>query len=501
MLAACLLAFMTGFLSLSLEILWIRLFGFANHSLPQAFAFVLIFYLLGIALGARIGKVFCLSSCRLWVVSGVVLVLSSFSDLASPLLYAQYAHSSAQLWLGGGLIMLTALLKAIVFPVAHHLGLAQRASRMGRNLSLVYVANIFGATLGPLFAGIVLLSFFTTQQSFVICAALAFAAGIYCLSRESHFYPLAAGVLLASCVFSLAWLGDSHGLITKTANPLGLINRIVENQYGIITVYQGGKAGDIVTGGNVYDGRTNLDPVINSNGINRVIVLSTLQSKPERVLMIGLSIGSWLKIATSFPDVKQIDVIEINPGYLTAMQDYPAQQSALRDARVHLYIDDGRRWLKAHPHEQYDMVIMNTTYYWRAYSTNLLSREFLTLVKGHMRKNAVLTYNTTGSFDVLKTAVSVFDHAYLYGNFVIAADFDWRDLLRGKAAAKKMAALSLDGKPLFPAGSERVIQGYLKETVVPIEVVQPLYEAFGRPLEVVTDRNLITEYKYGERLR
>ena len=38
-----------GFLSLSEEILWVRVLGFAFETLPFAFAFVLACYLIGIA--------------------------------------------------------------------------------------------------------------------------------------------------------------------------------------------------------------------------------------------------------------------------------------------------------------------------------------------------------------------------------------------------------------------------------------------------------------------
>ena len=146
-------------------------------------------------------------------------------------------------------------------------------------------------------------------------------------------------------------------MLTQNNRP----QQVIENSNGIITIYAGGAGGDIIEGGNVYDGRTNLDPVINSNGINRLLILSALQDKPERVLMIGLSIGSWLKVITSFPSVRHIDVVEINPGYIEAMANYPRQLSALKDPRVTLYIDDGRRWLKTHADKKYDLVINNTS--------------------------------------------------------------------------------------------------------------------------------------------
>jgi len=88
MYAACFLAFCTGFLSLSLEILWIRFFGFATHSMPQGLAFVLAVYLIGIAIGAYIGKKFCERKFDLWMVSGIALLVSSVCDLTGPWIFA-----------------------------------------------------------------------------------------------------------------------------------------------------------------------------------------------------------------------------------------------------------------------------------------------------------------------------------------------------------------------------------------------------------------------------
>ena len=44
-----------------------------------------------------------------------------------------------------------------------------------------------------------------------------------------------------------------------------------------------------------------------------------------------------------------------------------------------IYVDDGRRWLLAHPSVRYDAIVANTTFNWRDHSTGLLSVEFLTL--------------------------------------------------------------------------------------------------------------------------
>lgn len=503
MFAACLLAFCTGFLSLSMEILWIRLFSFANQSRPQAFAFVLAVYLIGIALGALIGKQCCRGKMNLWLVSGVVLLLSTMCNLLGPWLYASEIHHQHQLMIGGIIMMVTALLTSIVFPIAHHLGTPTTGTAVGRHVSRVYVSNILGATLGPIFTGILLLMYLSTQQSFVVCAMLTLLCAMFCLRGMFGGYVMVMStlVLLAQFVISLTWY--PHALIETVFRHVPAnapIVHVLENQHGIIIIDQD-RAGDhIVTGGNVYDGTTNLDPAYNSNQINRVIIMSALVDKPERVLMIGLSIGSWLKLVTTFPGVKSIDVIEINPGYQQLMAHYPAQLSALADPRVHLYTDDGRRWLRAHPDNRYDMVVMNTTYHWRVYTANLLSREFLTLLKQHMQADAVLEFNATESPDALKTAQSVFRYAYIYENFVVAADIDWRQKLHASRARKILASLRLDGKLLYRPGSHELIARHLNLPLTSLEEIEPLLNLFGRKVEIITDRNIITEFKYGRSL-
>lgn len=59
---ALFLSFASGFLSLSLEVIYIRLFGFYSGGLPQVFAFTLALFLLAIALGALYGKDICSKS-------------------------------------------------------------------------------------------------------------------------------------------------------------------------------------------------------------------------------------------------------------------------------------------------------------------------------------------------------------------------------------------------------------------------------------------------------
>src|SRR5262249_10757488 len=154
-----------------------------------------------------------------------------------------------------------------------------------------------------------------------------------------------------------------------------------------------------------------IDPLNDTNGLFRAFSISAFHPNPRHVLVIGLSSGSWAQVLVNFPGIEDATVVEINPGYLPLIQERPLVSSLLRNPKVHIEIDDGRRWLLAHPNTKFDFVLMNTTHNWRANTTNLLSSEFLQLVRSHLSLGGILYYNATGSPRVQLTAATVFPYA------------------------------------------------------------------------------------------
>jgi hypothetical protein len=47
-------------------------------------------------------------------------------------------------------------------------------------------------------------------------------------------------------------------------------------------------------------------------------------------------------VISNNPEVESLDIVEINPGYLSLIEDYPAVSSLLHNPRVHIHIDDAR---------------------------------------------------------------------------------------------------------------------------------------------------------------
>ena len=393
-----------GFVSLSQEILWVRVFGFVNQGLPQAFAAVLTLYLFGIAVGANIGKVVCRRYSALYPIAGLVLIGAGLFDVLAPFIYSQVAGHDLGLPILALLIVLTALNKSILFPIVHHLGTEGLQGTVGKNVSQVYFMNVVGSALGPLVTGFILLDYLSVHASMIALGIVTVFLGLICLLPDRKSLMALAGTGLVAVVVvavSIRLVGtDYDRLVRKSvqATTCEKIEHVVENKHGIIHVCPSNR-GDVIFGGNVYDGRMSKNPIDDSNGLDRLLLVSAIHQQPSRVLVIGLSGAAWLTVLTNMPGVEQIEVVEINSGYLEVIRHYPDMQAAIDDPRVRIHIDDGRRWLKNNPLQKFDLILMNTTFSWRAYSTNLLSREFLTEVRSHLEEGGLVAYNGTGSPD------------------------------------------------------------------------------------------------------
>jgi SAM-dependent methyltransferase len=249
--------------------------------------------------------------------------------------------------------------------------------------------------------------------------------------------------------------------------------------------------GETIFGGNVYDGLTTVNADRNGNRLDRVYMLGLVMPSPSHVLVVGLSGGAWLKALTGFPGVANVDVVEINPAYLDLIRQRPEVSGLLNDPRVHVHIDDGRRWLTRHPEARFDAIVENMTFHWRANAGTLLSREYLSLCKDHLNPGGVMLLNTTGSFDVAATVRAVFPFAYRYVNFVYASDHPLTVALDRLWAIQRP-----DGAPFKSEGvaGNSVVTRLMAARLEPVD---ELLARYGVDAEIITDDNLISEYKHG----
>jgi spermidine synthase len=456
-----------GFVSLGFEILWYRVFSLATGGRAPAFALLLATFLAGIAAGAFVVERALKDATPGTVrnVLGMLLITGgTFGYLCSPLAAFAMSHEIELVSVAPAFYLAAGLIGA-VFPLVCRLALPPDA-QVGRGVSLLYLSNIAGSTIGSLIVGFVLMNFVSMRGVSLLLGGFAALTGIAIqLSGEKkeglRNYYLTAPAACAVLAFAFApmlYRGFYEKLIFgEDASRLPPFTHVVENRSGVISVTDDGT----VYGGGVYDGMFNVDPVVNSNFIIRAYAISAFHSAPKRVLMIGLASGSWAQVIAQNPEVEALDVVEINPGYLQIIPKYPQVASLLQNPKVKVIIDDGRRWMMAHPTERYDLIVMNTTFNWRDHASALLSTDFLALAHDHLNKDGVLFYNTTDAPEVYVTAFKVFPYALRVMNFLAVSD---RPLVLNKEHWEKvLLQYRIDGRPMFnpeDAGQQRTLSAY-----------------------------------------
>lgn len=501
------LAFASGALSLSIEVIWIRIMGFVFNSVPQSFSYTLALFLLGISGGAIIGKRICQKQPDKITVPliGHYFIIAGGVDMF--LMFIAYRVATIDLvffpYVATVFVVLSALVRGIVFPLVHHLGTWQLKS--GKQISNVYFSNVVGSSLAPILIGFVLLDFLSTQQIYIIVCLLSLGIGLWCLPKPwVKDFRFKLSTIAASILFISIFLPE------RLFNTLGNYPQtLIENKHGFIQVFhylddKHGYADDyVVYGANVYDGKFNTSLFRNTNGIQRAYLLPLIKPDAENVLVVGLSTGSWVRVLSMMPSIKKMTVIEINPDYIELMKSYPEVAPLLEDKRIEFIVDDGRRYLRRDT-EQYDMILMNTTWHWRAYSTNLLSQEFLQLIKAHLKPDGIAFYNTTSSIHAYETAQSVFPHVYVYSRMAMVAEKALS--MPSQADAERILAdlrVPETGKALFSPEELGRAWDEINQSFTPYrEKDFSTWSEYdpGQKREIITDNNMLTEYKYGKGL-
>jgi spermidine synthase len=456
-----LLAALSGFVALGYEILWYRVLSFTSGGVARALALLLGTYLAGIAFGSF----FTERLCRLQrhpSIRGLIGLTAALIVIANVLGYCvipylAYRVPYYDLHNPFLLILLTTACFGATFPLISHLSV-QPGPEAGAKLSYLYLGNIIGAASGSFVIGFILMDVWPLSRIAVILALTGIAVGalLLLLSRNKGFLREAAA--LAACgLAGVAIVISSDSLFTDVYERLqykhewqqaGQFAHIVETKSGIVTVSQDGA----IYGGGVYDGMFNVDLIHDSNHTIRAYALSALHPNPRQVLMIGLSSGSWAQVIANHPQLEKLTIVEINPGYLRLIPEYPQVASLLHNPKVEIIIDDGRRWLLRNPARKFDVIVMNTTFHWRDHVSNLLSTEFLQIAREHLNPGGMHFYNTTGSPEVMLTGATVFPYSLRVINFMAVSDSPiqvdkerWRRIL---------LEYKIDGRPVFNLSDE-----------------------------------------------
>jgi predicted membrane-bound spermidine synthase len=508
------LSFLSGLVSLSYEIFFYRTMSYITGSAAHAFAFTLGAFLMGLASGARQAGRYCEAATRggrdpIGHVVADLMMASLLGFLFLPFL----GHLA---YLGGVLqgiailfVFLIARRLGILLPYLADLGVAAD-EYAGINTAWLYMANICGSAAGCIFTGFVLMD----HLSLVAIARTLVLMGLACallLVLTKRMKGLHNLISLAGCValgglavFCLPPLTRNvlEDLLRKDvirdSTPFA---QIVENRNGIIALDKTG----IVYGDGAYDGRFNTDLVKDTNGIFRPYALSLFHPNPHDVLMIGLGTGSWAEVIANNPYVSSLTIVEINPGYLRLIGQAPEVAPVLANPKVSIVVDDGRRWLRFNASRRFDAIVQNTTFHFRSNTSNLLSIEFMEIVRKHLNPGGIFFFNTTDSARAQRTACLAFPSGARFANHMvvsnspIAWDFSrWKQTLEAYRVEGK--AVLDESRPEDRTALERMIGLSADLGAEPRKGknIESCKEIISRTegLRPITDDNMGTEWRY-----
>jgi spermidine synthase len=371
--------FTTGFCSMGMEVVWVRLLSPLMPQSVYTFAYMLMCYLAGNAIGSA---TYTRTKNEKHVFSITMLLALTACTGCFPLLAASQNFltvSASENWLRSlmsipmSLLLISAALGYLT-PRIIDLMSKNDVAKVGK----AYAINIIGCVIGPLIAGYCLLPNLGGRMSLILL--LLPVLGLVYWARGS--VPLKAGTtLIVAAIIALSH-GQTYedGILTNDNLP-----REIFRDYAATTVamtYQ--KTKRLFVNGN---GMTTLSP------ITKVMVHLPFVAHitpPKKVLVICFGMGTTFKSVLSWNDC-DVTAVELIPSVPKAFNYFHKDaEELLHRPNAHVVIDDGRRFL-SRTNEKYDVILIDPPPPASQPGSSLLySKEFYTLLKKHLAEGGIL---------------------------------------------------------------------------------------------------------------
>ena len=242
-------------------------------------------------------------------------------------------------------------------------------------VGLIYFFTIVGNALGGILTGFAILPRLGTEPTLAIFCAISIAFGLSASKLgDAYAVPLRAraacvAVLMAGIAVCFPHKGDLYDAIYHSIFDKGANLLFDEGIDGVIVTYHQGDEVRTFINGSAHGGRPNYR--------FHYETIEAMSRTPDahKALVIGFGTGSIVETILKSAEIKQVVLVELNRTLIANLRKLPLLQHILSDPRVHLIIDDGRRYL-IDSHEKFDLI---TTYPLRtttAYSNNLYSESF-----------------------------------------------------------------------------------------------------------------------------
>ena len=424
-------AVVSGFATLGLEVLWVRMFAQVLQNSVYTFSAILTVFLLALALGSVLANLLCRSSLRPPTVLFWLLTLAGLLVGITPFVF--YRTTSGLELLGPGmgwseyiasvfgLVLLVLLIPVAVigtvFPYLMKLSEGWMRSA-GRTIGRLSSANTAAAIIGSLAAGFFLLDKIglwasirlMTMVYFVLAVIVAFVA-----MRSQRYLTVIP--LLGMALFA--------GFLTYS--KYGVVHMDSENQEEILQVWEGSHGTvAVVRQGEVL--RTKLNNSYTLGASDAALLLRrqawiplSLHPNPASVFFLGMGTGISAGGSLDLP-VDRVIVTELSSDIVEASRLYfgPFLNGLFEDDRVQIVREDGRNFLFG-VNEQFDVVIADLFLTEKSGVGDLYTREHFERVRARLSPGGLFAqwlpvgYLTKVEFEIIaRTMLEVFPHVAVW---------------------------------------------------------------------------------------
>lgn len=370
--------FLTGLVSMAMELVWIRQFTPYVGNVVYAFALILGTYLAATFLGSRLYRTWLGpdTSTRLaplaWLAAGVCGLLPLAA--ADPRL-----ELPSLIRLALGVAPVSAVV-GLITPMLVDRWSGGAPHRAGA----AYATNVVGSIAGPLVAAFWLLPWLGEHRAIVVLALPLFVVG-----AVATFWPALAGGTVRPGRRELAYTP----LVAALAITLVVATHTYETLYPVRHVRRDHTATIIATGtGMNRDLQVNGTRTTNLTPITKWMAhlpLAFLDEKPTDALMICFGMGTTFRSLLAW-DIN-VTAVELVPSVPDLFWYYHADAlDVMRSPRGRIVIDDGRRFLER-SRDRYDVITIDPPHPPEAAGSSLLySREFYAIARGRLKPGGIL---------------------------------------------------------------------------------------------------------------
>lgn len=379
------LLFCTGFISMAMEVIWIRAFTPILLNTIYSFASLLTMYLFATLTGVFLYRIH-LKRSRIISTGNLLAGLAVFSFL--PILVNDPR-----------LIISVPIALISIFPLCAALGyltpklIDEYSTGHPSEAGMAYAINIAGCVIGPLFASYVLLPAWGVKFSLIMLSIPFLLFFMVYFQKEFfsriRFSAVTAAVLFMMIVSALinisyedVYISPGNGLSNHAYYVLP-DNSVVRRDHTATVVSTGEGMDKMLLINGI--GTTSLKPVTK---MMAHLPLALCPEKPQSALVICLGMGTTYRSALSW-DIKTT-AVELVPSVKEAFGYYFADaERTIHNPKGQVIIDDGRRFLKRTT-EMFDVITIDPPPPLESAGSSLLhSEEFYDLIKKHLKRNGI----------------------------------------------------------------------------------------------------------------